>query len=317
LHILERVGKASNWFQDKFFMAFDDLVHKMVVETDNKELGKKINSALDHLKQEISIKQAGIQSCKDGFSPFKYQHAISNAEIDAIPAKKTGKVKKSQIPEYTQSDIDHPELFQTLKDWRSQKAKEQELAQFKILHQSVLVQLAVCLPDNETDLEQIKGMGPKTMEKYSEDLLEIVKTYRKKQGIKTVLLPVLEDVLPKKKQTRAKKSKGLNTKSDTKQVSLDLFNKGLSTAQIAKERSLVENTIVGHLCVFVGKGELDINKLLSLEKQNAIEKVFALSKKIPKAWSAVKAIKTELGNKFSYGDINLMIAHKTYQAKDK
>jgi hypothetical protein len=307
--ILERVSKASAWFQDKFFIAFDDIVQKMVVETDNKELGKKINNALENLKQEIRIKQAGIQSCSNGFSPILYQHAIANAEIDALPVKKTSKVKKSQTPVYTQSDIDHPELFQTLKEWRAQRAKEQELAHFKILHQSVLVQLAVCLPDNETDLEQIKGMGPKTMEKYGEDLLEIVNAYRKEKGIKTVILPVLKEVEPEKKPPPAKKEKGV----DTKQVSFDLFNKGLSVAQIAKERSLVENTIIGHLCVFVEKGELDINRLLSSEKQNTMDKAFA--RKIPRAWSAVKAIKTELGSDFSYGDIKLMIAHKTHQMK--
>ncbi|MCP3873715.1 MAG: AAA family ATPase [Desulfobacteraceae bacterium] len=311
-HILERVCKASAWFQDKFSMAFDDLIQKMVVETDNKELGKKINNTLNNLKQEISVKRAGIQSCKEGFSPFKYQHAISNAEIDAIPSKKTGKVKKSQTPTYSQSDIDHPELYQALKDWRAQKAKEQGLAHFKILHQSVLIQVAVCLPDNETDLEQIKGMGPKTMEKYSEDLLEMVKAYRKKQGIKTVILPMLKEIPPKKKPASTKRPKAV----DTKQVSFDLFNKGLSTAQIAKERSLVENTIIGHLCIFVENGELDINKLLSSEKQSAMEKVFARSQKSPKTWSAVKAMKIELGNNFSYGDINLMIAYKTHRKKE-
>lgn len=99
--------------------------------------------------------------------------------------------------------------------------------------------------------------------------------------------------------------------TNTKQVSFDLFKKGLSTAQIAKERSLVENTIIGHLCVFVENGELDINKLLSSEKQNAMGKLFAQSPKLPKTWSAVKAMKIELGDNFSYGDINLMIAYET------
>jgi uncharacterized protein YpbB len=123
---------------------------------------------------------------------------------------------------------------------------------------------------------------------------------------------VLKEIHLEKKPASTKKPKA----ADTKQVSFDLFNKGLSTAQIAKERSLVENTIIGHLCVFVENGELDINKLLSTEKQNAMGKVFAQSQKLPKAWSAVKAIKTELGDNFSYGDINLMIAYKTHRKKE-
>ncbi|MFH2060574.1 MAG: helix-turn-helix domain-containing protein [Pseudomonadota bacterium] len=311
-HILERVSKASAWFQDKFLMVFYDLVQKMVVETDNKELGKRINNALDNLKQEIAVKQAGIQSCGNGFSPSRYLRAISNAQIDAIPSKTGTSVKKSPMPEYTQSDIDHPELFQVLKDWRAQKAKAQGLAHFKILHQKVLVQIVVCLPDNETDLAKIKGMGKKTMEKYGQDLLEIVKTYRKKQGIKIVKLPEPKPepekkAAPEKKTTTEKKTKG----ADTKQISFDLFNKGLTPAQIAKERSLVENTILGHLCFFVEKGELDINKLLLPEKQSTIEEKLSQIQKFPKAWSAIKAIKNELGSNFSYNDINLVLAHQT------
>ncbi|MFH2093379.1 MAG: helix-turn-helix domain-containing protein [Pseudomonadota bacterium] len=307
--IVERVSKASAWFQDKFSMAFDTLVQKMVVETDNKELGKKINYALDNLKQEIVIKQAGIQSCENGFSPSRYLRAVSNAQIDAIPSKTGGSIKKSPMPEYTQSDIDHPELFQALRDWRSQKARAQGVAHFQILHQKVLIQIVVCLPDNETDLKKIKGMGKKTMEKYGEELLEIVNAYRKKQGIETVNLPE-----PKAASVKKVPSEKKTFGSDTKQVSFDLFNKGLTPAQIARERSLVENTILGHLCFFVEKGDLDINKLISFEKQNAIKEQLARTKQFSKAWSEIKAIKNELGSDYSYNDINLVLAHQTHVA---
>ena len=310
-HILERVSKASAWFQDKFFMAFDDLAKKMAVETDNKELGKRINTALDNLKQEIAVKQAGIQSCRDGFSPSRYLRAVSNADIDAMPSKTGGSFKKSPLPEYTQSDIDHPELFQMLKDWRAQKAKAQGRAHFQILHQKVLIQIVVCLPDNETDLAKIKGMGKKTMEKYGKDLLEIVKAFRKKQGIELIKLPEPQKATIDKKAPSEKKTPG----ADTKQISFDLFNKGLTPAQIAQERSLVENTILGHLCFFVEKGKLDINRLLSAEKQSTIEEQLAQTQTFPNAWKAIKAIKKELGSNFSYNDINLVLAHQTYLSK--
>ena len=49
-----------------------------------------------------------------------------------------------------------------------------------------------------------------------------------------------------------------------------MFLDGLTIAEIAKERGLVQSTIEGHLCFFVENGRLDINKLLSSEQQQAI-----------------------------------------------
>jgi len=177
-YILDRIGKASGWFQEKFFLFFNDLVQNLQMETDNKELGKKIDNALNNLKQEILVKLAGIKSCAKGFSPPHYLRAISKAEVDFNPEKG----KKPQTPVYRESDIEHPELFQHLKEWRSRKAKEQGLAQFQILHQQVLIQIAVNLPDNRTDLKKIKGVGKKTLKKYGEDILALVAGYRQKKA---------------------------------------------------------------------------------------------------------------------------------------
>ena len=183
-YILERIGKASAWFQDKFYLIFDDLVQKFRMETDNKELGKKIGNALNNLKQEILVKLAGIKSCEKGFSAPHYLRSISKAEVEFLPGKK----KKYQTPDYSEADIEHPELFQRLKDWRSRMAKEQGLAHFQILHQRVLIQIVVNLPDNRTDLKKIKGVGKKTLEKYGKDILAVVAGYRKKHGIDKVNL---------------------------------------------------------------------------------------------------------------------------------
>jgi hypothetical protein len=199
-YILERIGKASEWFQDKFSLVFDDLVQKFRIETDNKELGKKIGKALNHLKQEILVKLAGIKSCEKGFSPPYYLRAISQAEVDLIPEKG----KKSQAPVYSEADIEHPELFRDLKDWRSRQASEQGLAHFQVLHQRVLIQIVVNLPANRSDLKIIKGVGKKTLEKYGEDILALVADYRRKHGIDSLKLPDAKEV--RVKHTTSKKS---------------------------------------------------------------------------------------------------------------
>jgi len=294
--ILERISKASAWFQGKFIEIFEESVAKLHVETDNTELRKKIDNALSNLKKEIAVKKAGVQCCERRFSPSSFLRAVSAAEIDFTPKK----AKKRRPPAYTESDVAHPELFQTLKDWRSRKAKEEEVAHFQVLHQRILIQIVVCVPDNIADLKQINGVGKRTIEKYGEELVELVLAYRKKHGIDKVVLPELKK-LPKEKKAQ---------NSDTKQTSFDMFNKGLAIALIAKERGLVRSTIEGHLSFFVEKGKLDINKLLSPEKQQAIEKELAVDH------NSLSEVKTALGDDYSYGEIKMMLACRKHLASE-
>ena len=299
-YILERISKASAWFQDKSTMILGEPVQKLHIETDNTELRKKIKNALNNLKREIAVKLAGVQICKNRFSPSTYLHAVANAEIDFLPEKR----KKNPLPDYGESDIEHPELFQTLKDWRSSKAEEKELALFQVLHQRVLIQIVVCLPENITALKRISGVGKKTIQNYGEELVELVLAYRKIHGIDKVVLPTPEK-LPKE-TTPAKKEA---PSSDTKQTSLDMFNKGLTIAEIAKERGLVRNTIEGHLAFFVETGKLDVNKLLSHEKQLAIKKELAIDHN-----NSLTEVKNTLGDDYSYGEVKIIISFLKYLA---
>ena len=274
----------------------------MHVETDNTELRKKIGNALGNLKKEIAVKLTGVKCCEKGFKPSSFLRAVSAAEIDFAP----GKEKKRLLPEYTEADVAHPELFQTLKDWRSSKAREEEVAHFQVLHQRVLIRIVVCLPDNTADLRKINGVGKKTIEKYGKKLVQLVSAYRKEHGIETVVLPE-----PEKLPKESAPLKDADSPSYTKQTSFDMFNKGLTIAQIAQERCLVQSTIEGHLTFFVEKGKLDINKLLSPEKQQAIEKELATDYN-----NSLKEVKNAPGDDYSYGKIKMMSAYRKHLASE-
>ncbi len=183
--IKERTAKASGWFTEKIDALFSPLLVKGRVETDNKAVKKQMTSGLETLCHEIRVRLAGIRSCANGFSSETYLRAVSSSGMTAEPSTP----KAASAPDYTELDIDHPELFKQLKDWRTRQAKASGVPAFQILHQKVLVQLAVALPEDEFALAKLKGVGPKTREKYGEELLDIVKAYRKEKGIKQVILP--------------------------------------------------------------------------------------------------------------------------------
>ena len=327
--VLERISKASKWFQDKFELIFEKPMQNIHIETDNREIRKKINNVLNNLKQDICVKTAGIKSCENGFSPSSYLRAVSSAEIEFTPEK----IRKSQVPSFTKSDIEHPELFKILSEWRYKKAQDENIAVFQVLHQRVLIQIVVCLPDNTADLRRISGVGKKTIARYGAELVEIVSSYRKKHGIKEVALPSSEKMqkkgLNKNAENNAREKQGENTegesrtdekideksdskkkkilRSGTKYISFDMFNKGMTIEEIANERGFVNSTIEGHLTSFVKTGELNINRLLSPEKQKTIKD--ALEKEHNNSLTAVKHI---LGDNFSYGEIKFIIAFQEY-----
>ncbi len=300
--IQERTGKASAWFQDKFSLTLNDFVEKLYVETDNKELGKRINYGLENLRQEIKVKLEGVKSCGKGFFLSNYLNSVSKAKVD-FSAKK---VKKPKTPAYSESDIEHPQLFQELKEWRTKKAQQDDVPAFYIMHQKVLIQIVINLPQNTKELEIIAGVGPKTIEKYGDDILDMVIEYRKQHKITEVILP--EPAKIPEKKVSAKKGK---INFDTRQTSFDMFNKGLSIPEVAAERELVESTIQGHLGFFIEKGELNIDKLVSKEKQEIIKKKLSQTHDY-----SLRTIKEKLGSKdiYSYGDIKLVISHLKYLA---
>lgn len=93
-------------------------------------------------------------------------------------------------------------------------------------------------------------------------------------------------------------------KIDTKKLSFDLYKKGKSIPEIAKERNLVEGTITGHLAHYVGLGMIDVNELVDEQKFKAIEKIYATNKDI----AGFGAFKANLSDDFTYGDIKLVVA---------
>jgi hypothetical protein len=302
--ILERLQKASAYFQEKFDTGLGLYVDQLQIETDNKDLRKKAKRLCKLLQEETVVKLAAVKSCASGFSTSQYLRALSMAEIEAAAKLKTGEQKERQTKTtitYTEADIDHPELFQTLREWRAEKAQEMGVPHFHILHQKTLIQIVVNLPDSINALMKIKGIGKKLAEKYGQELVALVTDYREQKNIVEVILPTTTDG----QQEDSKKSRDLETpKIETKQLSLQLFQQGLSPAQIADKRDMVISTIEGHLAHFVTRGELPIERLLSPEKQQLIEEKL---QQMPD--KKLSEIKLALPGDYSYGEIKFVRAH--------
>ncbi|WP_419657037.1 Helicase domain protein [Desulfosarcina variabilis str. Montpellier] len=297
--VLERITKASAYFQEKIEIGVGQAIPSLAIDSDNKAILKKVNLARKRLQEEIDVKLAAVKSCAQGFSADHYFRAISAAVTGSKPT-----TPKPQAATYSETDITHRDLFEILKAWRSEKAQSEGVAHFQVMHQKPLIQIAINLPDSLTALKNIKGIGKQLAKRYGEELVTLVGDYRKKHDIQTVTLPD-----PPPADEKPKKSK--TPRGETKQISLAMFEKGLGIEEIAKARELVPATIEGHLAHFVETGTISIDRLVSSEKQKRIEKEL-----LQPQTSSFKEVKQALGADVSYGEIKLVQAHLNKTKKD-
>ncbi len=97
-------------------------------------------------------------------------------------------------------------------------------------------------------------------------------------------------------------------KGETQRISLELFKKGKSIAEISKERNLAFSTIEGHLAGFVAMGEIDV---LSLVDKIKLEKISKAIDENP-AFSPSE-LKKLIGDDFSYGQIKAAMNYRTFR----
>ncbi|KJS00334.1 MAG: helicase [Desulfobulbaceae bacterium BRH_c16a] len=304
--IRERLQKASAYFQEKFAAGIGEVVAAFQVETDNKEIRKKAKNLCKWLQEETAVKLAAVRCCESGFSTAEYLRAISSAEISVKPKK-----EKPPAITYSEADVGHPDLFLALKEWRSRKAKEENVAHFQVMHQKTLIQIAVNLPDSLPALTKLKGIGKILAEKYGEELITLVAEYRAKNDIQEVTLPIPVQAEPedhKKDKDTSEPKAAKEPKIPTRLLSLELFDQGLTVAQIAEQRGFAFTTIENHLSQCIEYGELPSDRLIAPEKRQSLEQII-----LPLQNQKLSEIKEALGDACTYGEIRYIIAHHRHQ----
>lgn len=91
-----------------------------------------------------------------------------------IPPRRRPKAKaRTAGPELNDLTYDEA-LFEELRSWRTNRAREARIPPYTVLHDATLKLLAAVRPRRLAELESIKGLGPAKIGRYGEELLEIV-----------------------------------------------------------------------------------------------------------------------------------------------
>lgn len=147
--------------------------------------------------------------------------------------------------------------------------------------------------------------GAKGLKQYNEELknwLEDIEEYL--NSLKEIHL--LETKLLDEKNNKEVSMKIAKVPSQV--LTFQLFEQGKTISEIALERGLVKETVIGHLAKFAEQGLLDISRVITSDKIKAFENIFQTNPK-----ETLTEWKNALPSNFEFNEIRILINHFTYQ----
>lgn len=162
----ERLTKGVAYFDEHLKSIAAGLLD-LPFKTDNKAVNKQITEALNPLREDIFLKSSCLEACKNGFSIRDYQKTKMTKTLEA----EKGEKKKVEIKDDT---MDKNPLFAQLRAWRAQKAKDADVPAYTIAHNKTLKAIAQAQPVTMLALKEVEGMGPKSVKRFGDEILDIV-----------------------------------------------------------------------------------------------------------------------------------------------
>lgn len=207
----ERIHLGAEYFKEQL-MPLDAIRSSTIVESDNKELKKQLKTVSEELDDLLLLKVDLLEFVIDkGFHVGEYLKQKSVLSIDDAASGKdkgekrggnsSGRRKRKDETEdggsssarkraatvEVPSDILHPELYKRLVAWRNAEASRLGLPVYTVIQQKAILGITNLLPEDKATLLRIPYFGKKGVEKYGDELLEMVRMYKKESGIAETL----------------------------------------------------------------------------------------------------------------------------------
>ncbi|MBS9524168.1 DNA helicase RecQ [Litoribacter alkaliphilus] len=189
------------------------------------------------------------------------------------------------------------ELFEALKEVRFELARKENVPPHIVFSDTTLVDMATYCPNTKERLLDMTGVGEVKADRYGTDFLEVIKRF-----IKTHKLKVRMKLTTSKSAVKKAVSTGV---SDTEWLTYKYLQEGMNTYQIADKREMKVNTIESHLVNLVKNGKVDAEKFVSKDDITSIRVFYRRLEE-----KRLKPVKEHFGDRFSYCQIKLALAHE-------
>jgi ATP-dependent DNA helicase RecQ len=199
------------------------------------------------------------------------------------------------------SSVSHPyetDLFNDLKRVRTNFARSENVPPYVVFSDATLVELATFLPQNESEMRKISGIGDLKWQKYGADFLREIINYCELNNLESRI------DLKSPKRERKSRAKRDSDGNDTFSITLDMFRSGMAIEEIAESRGMAKGTIEMHLVKFIQSGEISLEDLVLERKIEPIKNAILRLN----AGFAVAPVKEFLGENYSYAEIRAVMA---------
>ncbi|MDU3582112.1 DNA helicase RecQ [Clostridium butyricum] len=183
-------------------------------------------------------------------------------------------------------------LFETRKKWAE---KEKNAYPQSIMHMNILKEISGRYPVSIEELKDISGFGPKKIEAYGDEIIEIVNNYILENNIEHVWI---------QKNKRKVIIDGETRNSD--QIAVDMLKENVNIHEVSEKLELSISTILGYVSEYIKEfGEIKFNinfeEFYNEEEESAIlnainevgfEKISDLKKALPKytKYESIRAV---------------------------
>ena len=167
---------------------------------------------------------------------------IEEKNIDKSKLNKVSEKSTGLNSEYFNVTTDK-KLYEKLREYRARMSKLEGVFPYMILGSNTLKEISGRYPLNEEQLKDIGGIGPVKINKYGEDIINIVKEYIKENNI-----------TPKWEEKKRLKLviDGDSRKND--EIALDLLNQNKHINDVADELEVSVSTVLGYVYDYIKLG---------------------------------------------------------------
>jgi len=144
---------------------------------DDKELPHRQARGAEEHAEERRLFYVGITRAKRSLvitwsrRPSPFLSELGVAARAAAPADANRERPAAARPSVDPSDS---ALYDALAAWRLRRARGEAVPAFHVFHNRVLAAIAGARPRNRTELAEISGVGPAKLERYGDDVLDVI-----------------------------------------------------------------------------------------------------------------------------------------------
>ena len=185
-----RIHAAAGYFIEQLRPLYPVAVRKPL-DIDNKQVKKKYMAAYEELRDRYRLKEDLLVYVEhSGFEVSAYLREKAKLTLDVLgtPIRAKEDARRMGLPAVDEvrvpSDILYPVLYERLRAWRNAEAQKQNMPAYVILQQKAILGISNLLPVDKEMLLRIPYIGKKGVDKYGDEILEIIRAYRKEQGLK-------------------------------------------------------------------------------------------------------------------------------------